>query len=57
MSNPIAKHMPDPKNRPDKRTLTVNAETHERLKLLATQFNVPITKVIAALLDANEAND
>lgn len=44
------------KNRPDKRTLTVNAATHERLKQLSTEYNVPITDVIKALLDANDAN-
>jgi hypothetical protein len=46
----------DKKNRPDKRTLTVNADTHERLKVLSTRYNVPINQVIKALLDANDAN-
>ena len=44
------------KNRPDKRTLTVSAETHMRLKELSTQYGTPINRVITALLDAYEAN-
>ena len=47
---------PEAKNRPDKRTLTVSADTHVRLKKLSTEYSIPINKVITALLDAFEAD-
>lgn len=42
--------------RPDKRTLTVSADTHRRLKAMSIEYSIPINKVITALLDAYEAN-
>lgn len=42
------------RNRPDKRTLTVDAHTHERLKKLSADYNISIKDVIRALLDAND---